>query len=536
MYCRKSTDSEDKQIQSIEGQIEELQKIADNKNLSIVKIFKESKTAKKPGRIIFAEMIEMIHQGKADGILCWKLNRLARNPIDGGSIQWMLQGEVIKSIMTPSREYISSDNIIMMSVEFGMANQFILDLSKDVKRGMKTKINKGQFPHKAPVGYLNDKGGEKGNKKIFIDPVNSKIINKMFKYILENNCSTSELVNKANNDWGLRIRATKNKPEKKISINTGYKILRNPFYYGYFNYKGELYKGEHQPIITKEEFDKVQDIIKKSNKKRTQREDRYYNGIVSCGGCGLNITTTEKIKHIKSTNKDKHYTYHHCSKGKCGEKPITNSSLVKQTLAYLDKITIPKEILEYSIKILEENQELEETNNEVILENILKKQKKIGKEINNLISMYISEENQDKSLLSEEEFKIQKNELSDDKLNIEKEVKRITSKEDNTLKLSIDTFNLATYAKYHFITGNDQKKANILRSIGESFILKNRKLLINLLEPLKIIAKGIESTNIQLIEPCLTPINTNKNTSLSKEMSLWGSIAEKVRTYHKNNK
>jgi DNA invertase Pin-like site-specific DNA recombinase len=169
MYCRKSTDSEDRQVQSIADQKRELQTVIERFNLNVVKVFEESMSAKSPGRPVFNEMMQMVNSGEAEGILCWKLNRLSRNPIDGGQIQWQLQNGIIQSIITPSREYLPTDNVLMMSVELGMATQYSIDLSKDVKRGMDSKVTKGWRPGRAPLGYLNDKYGEKGETKIFID-------------------------------------------------------------------------------------------------------------------------------------------------------------------------------------------------------------------------------------------------------------------------------------------------------------------------------------------------------------------------------
>ena len=96
IYARKSSESEDRQVQSIKDQVDELQKLAKNNNLKIVNIFSESKSAKAPDRPVFNEMLERIKNGEANGILCWKLNRLARNPIDGGTISWMLQEGLIQ--------------------------------------------------------------------------------------------------------------------------------------------------------------------------------------------------------------------------------------------------------------------------------------------------------------------------------------------------------------------------------------------------------------------------------------------------------
>ena len=169
IYARKSSESEDKQVQSIDDQVEELQKLAKNSNLTIVNIFSEAKSAKAPNRPIFNEMLERIRNGEANGILCWKLNRLARNPIDGGTISWMLQEGTVQHIQTYGRGYSPSDNVIMMSVEFGMANQFIRDLRVDTKRGLKSKAERGWYSNK--INYwlyaqsVKIKGRQRNNKR-----------------------------------------------------------------------------------------------------------------------------------------------------------------------------------------------------------------------------------------------------------------------------------------------------------------------------------------------------------------------------------
>lgn len=144
LYARKSSESEDRQVQSIDDQINRLKELAQDLSLNIKKIYKESKSAKKPNnRPLFEEMIQRIKNGEADGILCWQINRLSRNPIDSGTLCWLLQQGILKSIQTIDRQYLPDDNVILFSVESGTANQYILDLRKNVKRGQASKLAKG---------------------------------------------------------------------------------------------------------------------------------------------------------------------------------------------------------------------------------------------------------------------------------------------------------------------------------------------------------------------------------------------------------
>ena len=101
MYCRKSTDVEDKQVLSIEAQITELREFAKRENLQIVEVFIEKQTAKVPGRPIFNEMLEKIEIGEANGILSWHPDRLARNSVDGGRIIYLLDTGKLQSLKFP---------------------------------------------------------------------------------------------------------------------------------------------------------------------------------------------------------------------------------------------------------------------------------------------------------------------------------------------------------------------------------------------------------------------------------------------------
>ena len=98
LYARKSSEPDDRQILSIDSQIRELKDLAKKNNLKIVDVLTESKSAKEPGRSVFNRIISDINNRKVNGIICWKLDRLARNPVDGGSISWMLQQGLIQSI------------------------------------------------------------------------------------------------------------------------------------------------------------------------------------------------------------------------------------------------------------------------------------------------------------------------------------------------------------------------------------------------------------------------------------------------------
>src|SRR5262249_4804084 len=149
IYCRKSTESEDRQVLSIDAQRDELLRLAEHRNLVIAEILTEAKSAKAPGRPVFSTMIERLKGGEAQGVICWKPDRLARNPLDGGLLLWTMKTHGVE-ILTPSQSFRQGDdNKILLHIEFGMAEKYIDDLSKNVRRGNRAKIEHGGWPHSA---------------------------------------------------------------------------------------------------------------------------------------------------------------------------------------------------------------------------------------------------------------------------------------------------------------------------------------------------------------------------------------------------
>ena len=92
LYARKSTEDEERQVMSIEAQLAELAEYAKRENIEITETFIESKSAKKPGREIFSEMMSKVYASKEPiSLIAWHPDRLARNSIDGGQIIYSIE-------------------------------------------------------------------------------------------------------------------------------------------------------------------------------------------------------------------------------------------------------------------------------------------------------------------------------------------------------------------------------------------------------------------------------------------------------------
>jgi len=515
IYCRKSSEAEDRQVLSIESQTTELKRLAERCDFNVVDIMTESYSAKAPGRPVFNQMLKKIRQGQADGIICWKLDRLARNPIDGGQIAWMLQQGVIKHIRGYDRDYYPQDNILVLNVELGMANQFILDLSKNVKRGLKTKAEKGWLPSTAPLGYLNDKSKGKGRNEIVKDPERFELVQKMWGLMSSGRYSPPTILEIANNKWSFRT--LRGKP---LSRSTIYRILSNPFYHGWFEYpvgSGNWYKGSHEPMITVEGYDKVQTLLGRKGRPRPQKHDFPFRGLIRCGECGATITAEQKNQIICSACKYKFssnnqrqcpkcetpvekmhspvilkYVYYHCTKKRnpnCGQGSIEAKEFERQIDGYLARIHISDRFKNWAIKYLKEENEMEVTSRETILNSQRRAYDSCLKKLNNLLQLKISPLNTDGGLLSDEEYAKRKTELVKEKIRLEEIQNDTGGRVERWLDAVEQTFGFACHARNWFAKGNPEEKTRILQALGSNLILKDKKLHIQLKKPLVLIEK-----------------------------------------------
>jgi site-specific DNA recombinase len=316
IYCRKSSEDDDRQALSIVAQLSELGAIVEREHLSVIDTLSESQSAKEPGREVFNEMLRRIERGEANAILTWKLDRLARNFDDGGRIIGMLQRGVIQEIRTFEKTYLPSDNVLLIAMELGMANQYVRDLSLNIRRGIREKIRRGIFYGKAPLGYFN----EPRLRTIEPHPKNFKKLKTIFEEFAKGEQTLMD-VQREMTKAGL-VGQRNGKP---LALSTISDLFRNPFYYGVFAHKEELHQGVHVPMISKKVFDQIQfvllDVGRPQNGYRKQKGFLFL-GFANCGECGYAITGE---RHIKRSGLKFHY-YRCTRKGKkqpCEERSYT---------------------------------------------------------------------------------------------------------------------------------------------------------------------------------------------------------------------
>lgn len=209
--------------------------------------------------------------------------------------------------------------------------------SLNVKRGLRAKLEQGLWPGTAPTGYFNEHRTDRKGYLI-LDHQRAPVIRKMFEKVADEHWSGREVYR-----W-LKDQDFKTKTGKHLSLANVYFILKNSFYSGVVEYpvgSGKWYTGKHQPIISRELFNKAQEWLTRDKIVRVSKEFAFTK-LITCGLCGSGISAQEKHKIFKNQS-EKIYVYYGCSKArdltcKCGY--IREEQLVEQLANLIYKIDI----------------------------------------------------------------------------------------------------------------------------------------------------------------------------------------------------
>lgn len=255
LYARKSSEDDERQAMSIDSQITEMMDLAMRDGILIKEVRKESHSAKISGkRPVFMNLLNDIKLGRFTGILTWAPDRLSRNAGDLGMlVDLMDQGKLVQ-IKTFSQVFSNNPNekflLMILCSQAKLEND---QKGLNVKRGIRAKCEMGLRPGMAPLGYFNR--AFNGVKDIIVDPDRGPIVTEAFQKVAEYGTSGRTL-----KKW-LVEKGFTNRSGSAVSLSQIYLMLKNPFYYGQFEYpigSGNWYKGSHLPLITKVVFDRVQ--------------------------------------------------------------------------------------------------------------------------------------------------------------------------------------------------------------------------------------------------------------------------------------
>lgn len=495
IYCRKSSESDERQIQSLPDQISTLTPFITSRGLQIVgSPLQESKSAKSPGRPVFDQLIQMIEKGTVNGILLLNPSRLSRNTVDTGRIIYLMDQGKLREVVTPYQTFLNNPyDKFMLNLLCTQAKLENDNKSVNIKESLKLKAERGVFPGKARPGYVNNHEKPQGLRDISIHPVYFPLMRKLIDLALTGNYSIEKLVREASN---IGIRGSNS--GRTISKSWMHRLLRDPFYTGKFLYGGRLYQGSHRALMSDEEFNLLQDIIEGRSRGREKKHDFALNGIIRCGQCHYCVTAETHTKRYKNGTAQE-FAYYHCTKKnreiRCSQPYLSATKLEGQFSSTLGQLYLQTEFAQWALEALEEVKIKESSISKDSYEALQTVLIGVNKRINNLMVLKISPDNSDGSLLSDEEFGDRKRALLMEK---EKTIQQLTKTDPNNTEwaeLAKDSFDFAIMASRRFEKGSTEDKKIIFKVIGSNPILLDQQLQFQLRYLFFKYKEGIKRTN-----------------------------------------
>mgnify|MGYP001413973308 CR=1 FL=1 len=480
IYARKSGESEERQILSIEAQLAELQEYSAKEKLEIVASFQEAQTAKEPGRTKFAEMLSFLQEGYADGILSWHPDRLARNSVDGGQIVYLLDTGKIKDLKFPTFWFENTpQGKFMLNIAFGQSKYYVDNLSENIRRGHRAKLRRGVYPGSAPIGYLNNHR----TRDIDIDPERAQIIGKGFELYATGKYTLKQIA-RAFKNMGLRSQKG-----NVLAVSCVQRMLSKSFYYGLFKFKGETYQGTHEPLITKKLFDECQEVMKFRGHIKTRKAEKTFpfRGLLTCGECKCAITAETQKGH----------NYYRCTKKRemCSQKYVREELLTEQVKNFLQKVSLSSQDAEKILRELDKDEQKAKLDNHVVLQNLKTEITDIGVKLDKLLSAYLDE------IVSAEEYAAQKEKLLARKVECGEEIREIENGSVSWLEPARAFVKSLNHATELVQSGDKSEMTTFLKQIGSNHILFDKCISFSPKIPYKLAAERSEAGNSHLQNP-----------------------------------
>jgi DNA invertase Pin-like site-specific DNA recombinase len=371
---------------SLDAQIGNLELYAERKGLKIIKKFTIIESSTKGERPEFTSMIDFVKaQKERIAVVIDTVDRLQRSFKETPVLNDLMERDCLELHFVKEGNVLSKDanstQKLMWNMGVVMAQSYTDQLSDNVKRSIKHKINNGEWSGPAPIGYLNMDDPATGRKTVVPDPERAFLIKRLFQEYSTGVYSQAELIAKANG-WGLAT-----KKGDKVSKQTFSKVLQNPFYYGCMRIKGQIVPHIYTPLISKNLFDACQDIKDGRNSKKAISETKepfLLRGLMKCTVSGKTITCDlKKGKYV--------YLICHDPKNPKKKMWIKEEVILGQIRDAFKLIQVPKNVLFQIMDHLKNSHESEKDFHHQSIKSLHKESEEIAKKQDRLTDLLLDE-------------------------------------------------------------------------------------------------------------------------------------------------
>jgi site-specific DNA recombinase len=327
IYARVSSREQEREGYSIPAQRKLLGDYAASRGFEVIHVFVDVESAKNPGRKEFGNMARLLAtESQCRIVLVEKTDRLYRNRTDSLMFEELIENRGVEVHLVKEGRIISrnsrSQDKFMHDIHVAVAKNYIENLKEEVKKGMREKAEQGIYPGRAPFGYRNNQL----TRSIDVQDERAKIVRRIYALYATGDHSLSSLQASIVAETGVRI-------------NRGYleKMLKNPFYIGDFVWRGEQYQGNHEPLISREQFQSVQEVFAGHHKPKYRKHHFAFAGFLRCAHDGCTVTTESQKGR---------YVYYRCSqgRGKCSLPYMREEQVSEQLAELMKNIYVPETI------------------------------------------------------------------------------------------------------------------------------------------------------------------------------------------------
>ncbi|HEX9746643.1 MAG TPA: recombinase family protein [bacterium] len=464
IYARVSSKEQEREGYSIPAQLELIRGLAQKRNFEIVEEFIDVESAKQAGRTNFGAMIKFLKSNRVDAIICHKVDRLCRNFRDFVTVDELGIAPVFVEEEFPD----NASGKLTYGLKVLLAKHYIDNLSDEVKKGTRQKIMRGEWPHLAPYGYRNGKK----HKNLEIEPREAENVLYFFKNYATGHYSLHTLREKFRNDG--RIYKDRLRLPSKSQLE---KILKNPFYYGVMVIKGETYHGNHDAIIDKDLFDRVQGVFRAANKPKSVRRDFAYAGLMTCANCGCAITA--EIKKGK-------YVYYHCTNGRGNCKPVfvRQESLDEQFEEAVRGLNFDTKLHDLIIRTLRDDNETEIELRKSVVQDLKKRKEMLHRRLDQAYTDKLD------GIISEDLWREKSKSWTDELSEIEWQMNSKNGSGTHWLELGTKIIELAKNAYSSYLQADWSQKRNLLKILLSNSTLSGCKVHYSYKKPFDLLVEG----------------------------------------------
>jgi hypothetical protein len=261
-----------------------------------------------------------------------------------------------------------------------------------------------------------------------------------------------------------------------LVLSTIYKMLGNPFYCGRIVWKGANYSGKHQPVVSAEEFERVQKLLGRVGQARPIHHIFAFTGLIRCGSCGLRITAEMKVNKYGSR-----YVYYHCTKRglgqKCPERSVGQEVLEEQLAAFLTSLSINPDIEKWAMA--------EAAREEAGAEEAVAAQQRsctaavaeIATQQRELTALRL------RRMMTDDEFVLERERLDGERKTLLNSLSAIMS--HDRFELLREVISFSKHAADWFSRADEAAKRMIVQMAGSNFLLMGKKLSVQAVKPFR---------------------------------------------------